>query len=122
MATAGEGYTILQYAVGAAAVVGSFIGGIIMTVIGLKPRLRSSDDEQLVTKYDLMVAMNAFKEEERRNRHDLYGQMQRNSSAFELDLDRINDNISEAAKGTDTRLRALEVSIARLQPRSRQAE
>lgn len=102
--------------------VGSFIAGAVMTVLGLKPRLRSSDDETLVTKYELMVAISDLKEQERTNRHETYAQMQRNTASFELDLDRINDNMTEGAKATNDRLRALEVSVARLQPRGRPAE
>ena len=122
VAGSAENYTILQYAIGAAAVVGSFVGGVFMTVIGLKPRLRSSDDETLVTKYELMVAISAAKEEGRRERHELVAQLQRNTADTELDFDRINTNITEGARAIDKRLRDLEVAIARMQPRIRPAE
>ncbi len=96
-----------QVIITSAAAVGAFLGGIILTLLGVRQRDKQEND-QIVTKYDLSEMRRQISEDARKDRHEIYGQIQRMSADLELDLHRIEDNFSEYVKNADSRLRAIE--------------
>lgn len=90
--------------------VGAFIGGIILTLLGVRTR---NGAVEVATQYDLSETRRQIEESSRKDRHDIYSKMEQHYAGIGLDIHRIEDNFSEYVKSVDARLRSVERELDR---------